>query len=189
MNQYLLFIYLILLVLLTDAAYRKSNDVEIIAKFESISNNRAELERLNRKEFNQVLKEYLIQGKTREAEKVVNTMTDLEIVGADTVNILLKDAFYAEDDGEKALRIYHRYFNSTDKISPTVITLNTMMDGYRGKNNIDSIRHYFLLFRTLGLEPDYFTFSTLVRVAHSKEMILDILDQVKSYECNSVSLS
>ena len=125
---------------------------------------------VDRSIFNMAINAALAINITSKRDELLQLMDSRGIdVGQDTVRILLKYEFKALSvkggrRGEPD-KVYLSFFNSPSSVlHPDTRTLNTMMEGHRKAGNTEFVVSYYNLFKKLGLEPDAYTFSTLIRV-------------------------
>lgn len=127
---------------------------------------------------------------------------DPSTICTDTIHILLRDSFYRFDiyGAEKLIDRFYRSLH----VKPNTRTLNTILEGFRrcmirddetfeekssvwknknevGVGGIDrrKIYNYYKLFsEEFEVVPDVWTYSSLIRLAQTREEILDIIQRV-----------
>jgi hypothetical protein len=74
--------------------------------------------------------------------------------------------------------IFKQYFITSSRrprLVPSIVTLNIMMEACRQRGDSAGLGRYFKLLRVLGLAPDRYTFSTLVRASRSESEVMQLL--------------
>ena len=101
--------------------------------------------------------------------------SDGNTLAADTVHILISDAFWRKDN-VGADELFSKHFESGEVI-PTLRSFNIMIEGHRVLGDFGRARQLFdLMKKRFGLSPDLYTFSSLIRMSDSEQEILDYVE-------------
>jgi len=133
-----------------------------------------------RKLYNMVINAYLQCNKQDLAKLLVQeTITDKgHQMYVDTIHILLKDAFDKKNMASADSIIHSNFFSGN--IKPTVRTMNIILEGLRNLDYKDKALEYYSYFTSkLELTPDMYTYSSLVRIVNTTEMIIDIIKKAE----------
>ena len=98
---------------------------------------------------------------------------------ADTMNILLSDAFRRKDAvGADAL--FSQHFLAPAQLVPMIRTFNIMIEGYRALGDTQRAKEMLDVMGTYGVTPDPYTFSSVIRMSTSGAEIVALLRQVET---------
>ena len=130
----------------------------------------------DRIELNKALAELLVCNSTA-ALRLLHEMDERNRTGTDTVNTVLSHILRGSKQSiVDAHRVFNHYFNSaTSSLRPNTISLNIMLEGCRLAADYSALNNYLKLFRALGLSPDKYTYSSLVRCSRNETEIMRLL--------------
>ncbi len=133
-----------------------------------------------RKLYNMVINAYLQSNRQDLANLLVeeNIINNGHQIYVDTIHILLKDAFDKKNMTSADSMITNYFLSSS--VKPTIRTMNIILEGFRNLENNDKALEYYNYFTSkFNLEPDMYTYSSLVRIVNTKEMIVGIISKAE----------
>ena len=124
--------------------------------------------------YNKELQELLSKNLSANANTAVQQLHDQGFVlNVDTIHILISDAF-SRKMPDTAEELYVQYFQN-GTLSPTVRTLNILMEGFRNGRDDTKVDYYRSQFAHHNVEMDTYSYSTWVRQCKNAKNVREVV--------------